>query len=102
MADEQTQEQESPSEGAANLAVVLDVPVTLTIELGSTRMRVRDVLALADGSVVELDREAGEPCDVLVNGRLVARAEVSSVEDRLAVRIVEVVSDAAGGPAADS
>jgi flagellar motor switch protein FliN/FliY len=70
---------------------VSDVPVTLTVEIGSSRMLLREVLQLDAGSVVELDRESGELADVLVNGRLVARGDVTVVDERLAVRIVEVV-----------
>jgi flagellar motor switch protein FliN/FliY len=78
--------------GAAGLLdLVSDVPVTLTVEIGSSRMLLREVLQLDAGSVVELDRESGELADVLVNGRLVARGDVTVVDERLAVRIVEVV-----------
>ena len=73
---------------------MLDVPVTLTAELGSRRMRVREVLALGKGSVVELERGSGDPCDLMVNGRLIARGEISTVGDQLAIRIVEVITDA--------
>jgi flagellar motor switch protein FliN/FliY len=77
--------------GAASLDFVLDVPLRLTVEIGSARMLVRDVLQLGKGSVVELDRMTGEPADVYVNERLVARGEVTVVEQRLAVKIVEIV-----------
>jgi flagellar motor switch protein FliN/FliY len=73
------------------LDLVSDVPVTLTVEIGSSRMLLREVLQLDTGSVVELDRDSGELADVLVNGRLVARGDVTVVDDRLAVRIVEMV-----------
>ena len=76
---------------AGLLDLVSDVPVTLTVEIGSSRMLLREVLQLEAGSVVELDRESGELADVLVNGRLVARGDVTVVDERLAVRIVEVV-----------
>jgi flagellar motor switch protein FliN/FliY len=74
------------------LEVVSDVPLQLSIEIGSARMLLRDVLQLEPGSVVELDRSAGELADVLVNGRLVARGDVTAVGERLAVRIVEVIA----------
>lgn len=83
------------AQGAAavpNLAFVADVPLRVTVQLGQTRMLVRDVLALDRGSVIELDRAVGEPADVLVNGRVVARADLTVVEDRLAIRIVEVLA----------
>jgi flagellar motor switch protein FliN/FliY len=74
----------------SGLDFVLDVPLRVTVEIGSTRMLVAEVLQLDKGSVVELDRLAGEPADVLVNGRLVGRGEVTMVEDRLAVRLLEI------------
>jgi flagellar motor switch protein FliN/FliY len=83
------------------LAFVADVPLRITVQLGQTRMRVRDVLALERGSVVELDRAVGDPADVLVNGRVVARADLTVVDDRLAIRIVEVLAAPdAGAPGA--
>ncbi|HVP29093.1 MAG TPA: flagellar motor switch protein FliN [Myxococcota bacterium] len=72
------------------LGFVSDVPLELTVEVGHTRLLVREVLQLSKGAVVELDRMAGEPADVLVNGRLVARGEITVVDDRLSVRLVEV------------
>jgi flagellar motor switch protein FliN/FliY len=86
----------APGPDLSGLDLVIDVPLRVTVEVGSARMRVREVLQLARGSVIELDREAGEPSDVIVNGRLVARGEVTVVEDRLAVRIVEIVRDPPG------
>lgn len=83
--------------GRSGLDFVLDVPLRVTVEIGSTRMLVAEVLQLDKGSVVELDRLAGEPADVLVNGRLVGRGEVTMVEDRLAVRLLEI--DGGGAPA---
>ena len=79
------------SEGAAGIDFVLDVPVKLTVEVGSARLLVRDVLQVNRGSVVELDRMSGDPADILVNGRLVARGEITVVDERLAVKIVEVM-----------
>lgn len=77
------------------LGFVSDVPVRVTVEIGHARLLVRDVLQLHPGSVIELDRMTGEPADVLVNGRLVARGEITVVDERLALKVVEVVgSDA--------
>ncbi len=73
------------------LDFVLDVAVTATVELGCAKLLVRDLLQLDKGSVIELDRMSGDPADVIVNGKLVARGEITVVDDRLAVRIVEVV-----------
>ncbi len=84
--------------GNASLDLVMDVAVRVTVEVGSARLRVRDVLQFAKGSVIELDRAAGEPADLLVNGRLLARGEVTVVDDRLAVRVVEVVQAGSAGP----
>ena len=82
---------EAAPQGAL-MDVVGDVPLRLTVEIGSARLLLRDVLQLEVGSVVELDRESGELADILVNGRLVARGDVTAVEDKLAVRIVEVLA----------
>ncbi len=80
---------------ARSLELVLDVPVRVTVEVGTARLLVREVLQFEKGSVVELDRQSGEPADILVNGRVLARGEVTVVDDRLAVRVVEVVASAA-------
>lgn len=79
-----------PSE--VNLDLILDVGVTLALEIGRTRIKVRDLLQLSAGSILELDRLAGEPLDVLVNGVRVARGEVVVVNDKFGVRLTEVVS----------
>ena len=75
-----------------NLNLILDVAVTLALEVGRARMSVRDLLQLAPGAVVELDRLAGEPLDVLVNGVRVARGEVVVVNEKFGIRLTEVVS----------
>ncbi|PWV63274.1 flagellar motor switch protein FliN [Plasticicumulans acidivorans] len=76
----------------ANLDMILDIPVTLSMELGRTRLSVRELLQLTQGSVVRLDRPAGEPLDILVNGCLIARGEVVVVNERFGVRITEISS----------
>lgn len=80
--------------GAAdlNLDVILDVPVTLSLEVGRTKIPIRNLLQLNQGSVVELERGAGEPLDVFVNGTLIAQGEVVVVNDRFGVRLTDVVS----------
>lgn len=78
--------------GQLNLDMLMDVKLTLTLEVGRARMSVRNLLALAQGSVVELDKLAGEPLDVLVNGTLVARGEVVVVNDKFGIRLLDVVS----------
>ena len=75
-----------------NLDVLLDVPVTITLEVGRARIPIRNLLQLNQGSVVELERVAGEPLDVYVNGTLVAQGEVVVVNERFGVRLTEVVS----------
>lgn len=79
-------------DGAANLMLLQDVDVRLSIEVGSTALKIRDLLALNEGSVVELDRYATEMLDVLVNGTLLAKGEVVTVGDRLGVRVAEIVA----------
>jgi flagellar motor switch protein FliN/FliY len=83
-----------PQNSETNLDVILDIPVTLSMEIGRTRVSIQDLLQLARGSVVELDRMAGEPLDVLVNGTLVARGEVVVVNDKFGVRLSDVISPA--------
>ena len=80
------------SHALLNFDLVRDVELTVKIELGRTRMRLDEVLRLGQGAVVELDRLAGDPVDVFVNDRLVARGEVVVVNDKFAVRLTEVVS----------
>ena len=75
-----------------NLNLILDVAVTLALEVGRARMSVRDLLQLAPGAVVELDRLAGEPLDVLVNGVRIARGEVVVVNEKFGIRLTDVVS----------
>jgi len=77
-----------------NLDVILDVPVTLSMEIGRTQINIRNLLQLNQGSVVELDRLAGEPMDVLVNGTLVAHGEVVVVNDKFGIRLTDVISPA--------
>jgi flagellar motor switch protein FliN len=74
--------------------LLLDVPLRVSVELGRTRMRVQELLDLAPGSVIDLERLAGEPVDVLVNGRPIAMGEIVVSRDRYAVRIVSIRSPA--------
>ena len=85
-----------PSGAAAdvNLDVILDVPVTLSMEVGRTRIPIRNLLQLNQGSVVELDRAAGEPLDVFVNGTLIAHGEVVVVNEKFGIRLTDVISPA--------
>ncbi len=77
-----------------NLQAILDVPVTLSMEIGRTRIKIRNLLQLNQGSVVELDRLAGEPMDVLVNGTLVAQGEVVVVNEKFGIRLTDIISPA--------
>ena len=78
--------------GPPDLGLIMDVPLRLSVEVGSTRMPVRDVLALSKGSVVELDRSSGEPADIYVNDRLIARGEIAHEDDRVAIRVTELIA----------
>ena len=82
-----------PTEQATmrNLDFLLEIPLEVTVELGATRLRLRELLALGSGSVLELDKLAGEPLDVLVNGELVARGEAVLVNEKFGVRLTEIV-----------
>jgi flagellar motor switch protein FliN/FliY len=86
---------DAPTGGAPRLDLVLDIPVRLSVELGRTEISIREVVSLGRGSMIELDRSAGEPLDVRVNGVLIGRGEVVVInEDRLGLRFTEVVSHA--------
>ncbi len=79
-------------EGAPNLDVILDIPVTISMQVGNTDITIRNLLQLNQGSVVELDRLAGEPLDVLVNGTLIAHGEVVVVNEKFGIRLTDVIS----------
>ena len=87
-----------PSEGlkpgsmAPDLDVILDIPVTISMEVGNTSIPIRNLLQLNQGSVIELDRLAGEPLDVLINGTLIAHGEVVMVNEKFGIRLTDVVS----------
>src|ERR1039457_6953194 len=89
---------ETPENGASgrelNLDVVLDIPVTLSMEVGRSKISIRNLLQLNQGSVVELDRATGEPLDVYVNGTLIAHGEVVVVNDKFGIRLTDVISPA--------
>jgi len=81
-------------EDEANLDIILDIPVTISMEIGRTQISIRNLLQLNQGSVVELDRLAGEPMDVRVNGTLVAHGEVVVVNEKFGIRLTDVISPA--------
>jgi len=82
------------SSGDINLDVVLDIPVTLSMEVGRSKLSIRSLLQLNQGSVVELNRATGEPLDVFVNGTLVAHGEVVVVNEKFGIRLTDVISPA--------
>jgi len=88
--DELTDESVPASD--VNLDVVLDIPVNLSMEIGRTKISIRNLLQLNQGSVVELERLAGEPMDVLVNGTLIARGEVVVVNEKFGIRLTDIIS----------
>ncbi len=78
--------------GTPELDVILDIPVSISMEVGNTQIAIRNLLQLNQGSVIELDRLAGEPLDVLVNGTLIAHGEVVMVNDKFGIRLTDVIS----------
>ncbi len=89
---EALQESASPPGGGQNLDVVLDIPVQVSMELGRTRLSIRDLLQLGEGSVIRLERAPGDPLDIYVNGCLVARGEVVVINERMGMRVTDIVS----------
>ena len=83
---------QAPTGADVNLELVLDVPVNLSLQVGTTQMSIRDLVKLVEGSVIALDRESSEPMDVLVNGTLIAHGEIVLVDDHFGVRLTDVVS----------
>lgn len=77
---------------AQSMEFILDIPLKVTVELGRTKMAIRDILALAQGSVVELSKFAGEPLEVLINEKLIARGEVVVVNEKFGIRLTDIIS----------
>jgi flagellar motor switch protein FliN len=90
--DNLSEESSLPPEATKNLELVMDIPVQMTVELGRTRMPIRNLLQLAQGSVVELNELAGEPLDVFVNGCLVAQGEVVVVNEKFGIRLTDIIT----------
>lgn len=84
------------ADGPANLDMefILDIPLTVTVEVGRTKLLIQELLQLSQGSVIELDKQMGEPFEVLVNEKLVARGEIVVVNDRFGVRLTDIISPA--------
>lgn len=89
---EQFSEGESPSATPRGFDMIMDIPVSLTVELGRTKISIRNLLQLAHGSVVELDGLAGEPMDVLINGTLIAQGEVVVVNEKFGIRLTDIIT----------
>lgn len=89
-----TRTNQEGKENPINLEVLMDVPVAISMEIGRTSINIRSLLQLNQGSIVELDRLAGEPLDVLVNGTLIARGEVVVVNEKFGIRLTDVISPA--------
>nr|WP_297457487.1 flagellar motor switch protein FliN [uncultured Halomonas sp.] len=85
-------DQGSSSNVMRDLEMIMDIPVKLTVELGRTRITIKQLLELAQGSVIELDGLAGEPMDILINGYLIAQGEVVVVDDKYGIRITEIIT----------
>ena len=84
----------TPGDEDVNLEVILDIPVTISMEVGNTKINIRNLLQLNQGSVIELDRMAGEPLDIKVNGTLIAHGEVVVVNEKFGIRLTDVISPA--------
>lgn len=89
---EQFSGEDQKANSLGDFGLILDIPVNLTVELGRTRISIRDLLQLAHGSVVELDGMAGEPMNVLVNGTLIAQGEVVVVNDKFGIRLTDIIT----------
>lgn len=92
LADDGPQNDQPPAD--INLELILDVPVSVSLRIGTTEITIRDLVQLVEGSVVALDRESSEPMDVLVNGTLIAHGEIVVVDEDFGVRLTDVVSPA--------
>lgn len=86
------EDEELNDESELNLELILDVPVTISMEIGRTKISIRNLLKLNQGSVIELDRMAGESMDVMVNGTLVAHGEVVVVNEKFGIRLTDIIS----------
>lgn len=90
--DGEFDELRSDTKEGRGIEFLLDIPLVITVELGRTRMLVRDLLQIGQGSVVELDKLAGEPMEILVNNKLVARGEVVVVNEKFGVRVTDIIT----------
>jgi flagellar motor switch protein FliN/FliY len=93
-ADMQEFSREGAPEGQRDIKFLLDVPLTVTVEIGRSRMLISELLQVGQGSVIELDKLAGEPMEILVNNKVIARGEVVLVNDKFGIRLTDIVSPA--------
>ena len=89
---EEDDDEEGDKLKVQNLDFILDIPLKLTVELGRTKVIVKDLLQLGQGSVIELDKLAGEPLEILVNGKLIAKGEVVVVNEKFGIRLTDIIS----------
>lgn len=89
---EELKSDSSGAQGARDIGFLLDIPLDVTVQLGSTKMLIKDLLQLGQGSVIELEKLAGEPMEILVNNKLVARGEVVVVNDKFGIRLTDILS----------
>ena len=85
-------EDKSIHKESSNIDLILDVPLQISVELGKTRKKIQEILELSPGSIVELDKMAGEPVDILVNGKIIAKGEVVVIDDAFGVRITDILT----------
>ncbi len=85
-------EETGQTEPAGNLDMIMDIPVVLSVELGRTKMLIHDILQLGQGSIIELQKVAGEPMEILINEKLMARGEVVVVNDKFGIRLTDIIS----------
>lgn len=83
---------DNPSDASSDIDMIMDIPVQLTVELGRTRLTIKNILQLGQGSVIELDGLAGEPMDIFVNGYLIAQGEVVVVEEKYGIRLTDIIT----------
>ncbi len=82
-----------PADQKDNLKLLMGVPLEISVELGTAKRKVKDILEFTQGTIIELERQAGAPVDVVVNGNLIARGDVVVIDDNFAVRITEIVKN---------
>jgi flagellar motor switch protein FliN/FliY len=81
-----------PQASPQNLSMLMDIPLKVTVELGRTKRQIKDILDLSPGSIIELDKLAGEPVDILVNNKLIAKGEVVVIDENFGVRVTDILS----------